>query len=139
MVMEGERVGVKAERTDDTMIGLGADVVEVERMRRALARTPALRSRIFSSAEQAYADEHADPAPHLAARFAAKEAVMKALSAGIGELRFRDIEVQRMQSGAPEIVLHEGARLRQAEAGVSRWHVSLSHTDSTAFAVVIGE
>lgn len=121
------------------MIGLGADVVEVERMRRALARTPALRSRIFSPAEQAYAEQHTDPAPSLAARFAAKEAVMKALSAGIGELRFRDIEVRRTGSGAPEIVLRERARLRQDEVGVTRWHVSLSHTDSTAFAVVVGE
>ena len=121
------------------MIGLGADVVDVERIRRALARTPALRLRIFSPAEQAYAEQHADPVPSLAARFAAKEAVMKALSAGIGELRFRDIEVQRASSGAPEIVLRESASRRQAEAGITRWHASLSHTDSTAFAVVVGE
>lgn len=121
------------------MIGLGADVVEVERLRSVLARRPALRSRIFSPGEQAYAEQHADPIPSLAARFAAKEAVMKALSSGIGELRFRDIEVQRAGSGAPEIVLHESARRRQDEAGVMRWHVSLSHTDSTAIAVVVGE
>ena len=119
------------------MIGLGADPVEVERIRRALARTPALRSRLFSPNEQAYAEQHVDPVPSLAARFAAKEAVMKAL--GIGGLRFRDIEVQRAGSGAPEIVLSGGARRLQDEAGVTRWHVSLSHTDSTAMAVVIGQ
>ncbi len=121
------------------MLCLGTDVVAIDRFRLALQRTPSIRGRLFTQAEQNYADSHSDPAPVLAARFAAKEAVMKALQAGIGSLRFKDIEIQRNSTGAPEVVLHGSALGAQAQVGVMNWLVSLSHTQEVALAVVIGQ
>jgi len=105
----------------------------------ALQRTPTLRQRLFTPAEQAYADSHADPVPILAGRFAAKEAVMKALEWGIGSLKFKDIEIRRNSSGAPQVVLHRSALKLQQDAGIASWLLSLSHTDEVALAVVIGQ
>ncbi|HVM01933.1 MAG TPA: holo-ACP synthase, partial [Acidimicrobiales bacterium] len=75
------------------MIGIGIDAVEVGRFRRALARTPRMAERLFTDGERAYGARFADPAPRLAARFAAKEATMKALGVGIGAVGFHDVEV----------------------------------------------
>jgi holo-[acyl-carrier protein] synthase len=75
----------------------------------------------------------------LAARFAAKEAVMKALSTGLGGVDFSDIEVLRAPSGAPVLTIAGRARQRAQARGVSRWHVSLSHTASLATAVVVAD
>ena len=70
-------------------------------------------------------------------RFAAKEAVLKAVGAGLGACRLRDIEVVRAESGAPALVLHDAAAALAAEHGVTRWHLSLTHTATMAEAVVI--
>lgn len=121
------------------MLCLGTDIVTIDRLRLALQRTPSLRERLFTPAEQDYASSHADPVPILAARFAAKEAVMKALKSGIGSLKFKDIEIQRHSSGAPQVVLHRSALKLQQAVGVSSWLLSLSHTDEVALAVVIGQ
>ena len=118
---------------------LGADVVDLERFRLALSRTPSVRRRLFTPAEQQYGATRNDPAPSLAVRFAAKEAVMKALQAGIGSVRFVDIEVCQADSGAPRLELSGTALRRQLEAGVEEWQVSLSHSETVAFAVVLGE
>lgn len=118
---------------------LGTDLVTIGRLRLALRRTPGIRQRLFTTAEQAYADSQSDPVPSLAARFAAKEAVMKALETGIGGLKFRDIEIQRTRAGAPQLRLHNSALARAQAAGVASWQVSLSHTDEVALAVVIGQ
>ena len=121
------------------MLGLGTDVVMVARFRFALQRTPAIRQRLFTSTELDYADSQADPAISLAARFAAKEAVMKAMHAGIGSVKFKDIEVLRQATGAPQVVLRNSALARQADLGIASWLVSLSHTDEVALAVAIGQ
>lgn len=121
------------------MRGVGIDAVDVDRLRQALARRPALAERIFTDGERAYASRAADPGPRLAARFAAKEALSKALGVGIGAVSWRDIEVVRADNGAPSLLLTgEAARLATG-AGIGRWHLSLSHTDALAMALVVGE
>ncbi len=93
--------------------------------------------RLFTPGERAYAQALADPVPSLAARFAAKEAVMKALGVGIGAFRFVDVDVQRQASGAPVVVLSGRASSLAAERGAHGWAVSLTHTASVAAAVVV--
>ena len=119
------------------MIGIGIDTVEVERFRRALIDRPGIAERLFTPAEQAYGRRARDPAERLAARFAAKEAVMKALGVGIGAFAFRDVEVVSAPSGAPTLVLHGGADALARRLGVEGWRLSLTHTDSLAQAVAV--
>jgi holo-[acyl-carrier protein] synthase len=124
------------------IVGIGVDEVEVARMAATLGRTPSTRDRLFTAAEQAYADS-AEPAmasQRFAARFAAKEAVLKSLGAGLGACKFVEIEVARDdESGAPALVLHGAAADLATERGAARLHLSLSHTASSAVAFVIAE
>jgi holo-[acyl-carrier protein] synthase len=119
------------------VVGLGTDLVEIDRFRLAMARRAKLGQRLFSDDERAYAERHRDPAPRLAVRFAAKEAVMKALGVGLGAFKLRDVEVARHKSGAPELVLRGKATVLADRRGVTGWHLSLTHTDSMAMAVAI--
>lgn len=119
------------------VVGVGTDLVEVERLRAALDRQPTLMSRLFTADERDYAARHVDPLPHLAARFAAKEATMKALGCGFTTVRFDEIGVVRGHDGAPALLLSGRARVRAEVLGVGGWHVSLSHTGSMASAVVV--
>ena len=119
------------------VVGVGVDLCEVERMRRSLARTAGFADRVFTAGEQEYCRRAEDPAERFAVRFAAKEATLKAVGAGLGACRMRDIEVVRAESGAPALVLHDTAAALAAEHGVARWHVSLTHTATMAEAVVI--
>jgi holo-[acyl-carrier protein] synthase len=119
------------------VIGIGTDVVELDRFRLALQRTPRLPERLFSDAERAYAARRRDPTERLAARFAAKEAVMKALGVGLGAFKLRDVEVVRKRSGAPVVGLHGKAAVVADERGVGSWHLSLTHSESMAMAVAI--
>jgi holo-[acyl-carrier protein] synthase len=115
------------------IVGVGVDVVQVERLQRALRRTPTLAARLFTPAEQATAR-----AESLAARFAAKEAVAKALGAP-GGLRWLDAEVVREEGGRPRLVLHGGVAEEAASQGITTWHLSLSHDGGIATAVVVAE
>jgi holo-[acyl-carrier protein] synthase len=119
--------------------GIGVDAVDVVRFRQVLERRPGIVDRLFTEAERAYAARSADPGPRLAARFAAKEAVLKALGVGVGEAGFRDVEVVRADSGAPGLVLTGRAAALSVGRGISRWHVSLTHTDAVAVASVVAE
>jgi holo-[acyl-carrier protein] synthase len=123
------------------IVGIGVDEVDVERMARSLARTPTLAARLFTDGERAYAAaaRPATASQRYAARFAAKEAVLKALGAGLGACGFHDIEVVRAESGAPSVALHRAAVGLAAAAGVERWHLSLTHTDTVATAFVVAE
>ncbi len=121
------------------MIGIGVDVVDIERFRRSLARTPTMRTRLFTESELADLADRADPVPGLAARFAAREAVMKSLGLGLGAFGFHDVWVVRATSGAPSLAVVGRARELADEAGVVRWHLSLSHSDLVATAYVIAE
>ena len=118
------------------MIGLGLDAVDIGRFRTVLARRPAVAGRLFTAGEQAYAARQHDPAPSLAARFAAKEATMKALGVGLGAFAFTDVEVMRAPGGRPALVVGGAAAALAAQQGVGNWHVSLTHTDALASAVV---
>ncbi|HYA67271.1 MAG TPA: holo-ACP synthase [Acidimicrobiales bacterium] len=119
--------------------GIGVDAVDVGRFRALLERRPGVVDRLFTTSEYAYAAVSHDPAPRLAARFAAKEAVLKALGVGIGAADFRDVEVKRDENGAPLLELAGRAAALAAERGVARWHVSLTHTDTVAVASVVAE
>lgn len=123
--------------TDGALVGVGLDIVDVPRMATVLARTPSVRERVFTAAELAYADTFADPVPSLAARFAAKEAVMKALGVGLGAFAFGDVEIGKLPSGAPLLLLSGRAEALAADRGIARWLVSLTHTATAAAAVVL--
>ena len=119
-------------------IGLGVDIVDVARIGSMLARHPdRFCQRVFTDSERRYADADSRRTERYAARFAAKEAVMKALGAGWGSIGWTDIEVTRSESGAPGIAL-TGSALRISESlGVRKWLLSLSHTETTAIATAI--
>ncbi len=119
------------------MKGLGTDLVEVGRLRAALERTPGLRDRLFTAAELDDVAARRDPLPGLAARFAAKEAVMKALGVGFDRVPFTAVAVRSGEGGAPRVELTGPAAARADELGVTVWHVSLTHTDDLAQAVVL--
>ena len=118
------------------MKGLGIDAVEVDRFRHVLHRTPGVARRLFTDGERAYGARYSDPAPRLAARFAAKEAVMKSLGVGLGAFSFHDVEVVRAPSGAPSVRLSGRAAALAANLGVTGFRLSITHTDRTAEAVV---
>lgn len=131
------------------ILGLGIDLVDLLRFREQLQDpSSAFVESCFTAAEVRYASDTSarDPAQHLAARYAAKEATLKALDAacalaGCASLLvpLRSIEVQRDEAGRPHLVLHEQAQSLAARVGVDRAHVSLSHDGSQAAAVVILE
>jgi holo-[acyl-carrier protein] synthase len=120
-----------------TVVGLGLDLVEIDRFARALTRYSRMSERLFTEAERTYAAAFSNPAPSLAARFAAKEAVMKALGVGLGAFSFPEAEVRRHSSGQPFLVLHGRAAHLASKAGVSAWLVSLTHSQTCAAAVVV--
>lgn len=119
------------------MIGIGTDLVELERFRTTLERTPGIKARTFTLAEQAYADSKTDPTERYAVRWAAKEAVMKAMSVGLGEVHMADIEVIRADNGAPSITLHNTAAAKAAELGISEVKITLTHTELLAQATAV--
>ena len=122
---------------DAGVVGIGTDLVDIDRFRTVLRRRPSVAGRLFTAGERTYAERAADPAARLATRFAAKEAALKALGYGLGGMRMADIEVVRATDGRPELVLHGDARSTAADHGVGRWLVSLSHTDRLAQATVV--
>lgn len=119
------------------MIGIGTDLVELDRFRLALTRTPGIVDRVFSPDEQAYARQRKDPTERFAVRFAAKEAVLKAMGVGLWQFPLRDIEVVRAASGAPSVVLHRKAADLAAERGVREWRLTMTHTKSLAQAIAV--
>ncbi len=114
------------------VVGVGIDVVDVARLERVLARTPGLLARLFTDGER---DR---PVASLAARFAAKEAVAKALGAP-GGLRWRDAEVVVGERGRPRLALHGRVADEARAQGITTWHLSLSHDGGVATAVVVAE
>ena len=112
---------------------IGLDLLDIDRLERALERRPRLAERLFTEDERAYAADQARPGQHLAARFCAKEAVAKALE--LGGWSFTDVEVVAT-GGAPGVRLSGAAQRRAGERDVEV-HVSLTHTDTTAGAVAL--
>jgi holo-[acyl-carrier protein] synthase len=111
-----------------SVVGIGVDVCEISRMARALERTPSLAQRLFTDAERADCRSAGGEVRvgGLAARFAAKEAVAKALGTGIRGFAFRDLEVGSDPLGRPTMTLHGPAAALGRELGVGRVHISLS-------------
>ena len=118
-----------------TTLGVGIDLVDVARFEHVLRRRPKLIDRVFTVIEQTDAQRRPE---RLAARFAAKEATFKALGIGLGAAKLRDVEVRSSNVGAPMLYLHGNARRLAHERGVTIWHVSLTHTATSAAAVVVG-
>jgi holo-[acyl-carrier protein] synthase len=116
--------------------GIGIDAVDIDRFRGLLERRPGLRERLFTADELASLATRVDQAPSLAARFAAREATMKALGVGLGAFGFHDVAVANEPGGRPRLVVSGRAAELAATAGVTRWDISLTHTDSVAVAVV---
>lgn len=117
--------------------GIGVDAVDVERFRTSLARTPSMRERLFTPAELAYVEPKADPVPSLAARFAAREAVMKAMGLGLGAFGFHEVWVDRRDSGEPSLVVVGRAAELAAERRIDTWMLTITHTSTVAIAWVL--
>jgi holo-[acyl-carrier protein] synthase len=124
------------------IVGLGIDAIDIARIERMLAgKKDRMLRRLFSEGELRYVESKLAPAQHVAVRLAAKEAAYKALAGnelarGIG---WRDVEVLSRDDGSPELRMHGRAAERFTELGATRAHVSLTHSEATAVAVVVLE
>jgi len=123
------------------ILGVGIDIIEVARIRASHEKFgERFLKRILRPAEIAYCLSHRNPAPFLAARFAAKEAISKAFGTGIGrQLGWQDMEVGRKESGEPFVILHDGGQELLAERSGTNFCLSLSHTENYAAAVAVLE
>jgi holo-[acyl-carrier protein] synthase len=123
------------------IISIGIDIIEVRRVREVLSRTPRFVERVFTPLERAYCDGRgAVAAQHYAARFAAKEAVLKALQTGwSGRVAWQDIEIISRETGAPFLEFHGRVRELYEQSGATAAHLSISHTTEHAIAEVILE
>lgn len=118
--------------------GLGIDLVDIDRVAKLFAKSPDFVSHICTDREWEYCSRFSDPIPSLAARFAAKEAVSKALGTGIGaHCAFREIEVVMLESGAPRLELSGSAAETARKLGIASWSLSLTHSRLSAAAVVV--
>ena len=121
------------------IVGVGVDLTPVGRMAEAMARHPGrLEARLFTDDERAYCEARAQPAQHFAARFAAKEATLKALGVPEG-LSWHEMEVRNDAGGAPRLVLSGQAARAATEKGIRHLHLSLSHAGGQAIAMVVAE
>lgn len=123
------------------ILGVGTDIIEVARIQASYERFgERFLNRILHQNEIAYCLSHKAPAPFLAARFAAKEAISKAFGTGIGaQLSWQDMEVARKESGEPYVILHGGGQKLMQERGGRKMLISLSHTQQHATAIAILE
>ena len=117
------------------MVSTGIDLVEVKRIQRSVERYGVrFLNRIYTERELAYCSGRAD---RLAARFAVKEAVGKALGTGIGDIGWKDIEVVNDAQGRPTLVLHSAAEALAGHLSFTQWSISISHTDTHAIGMVV--
>jgi holo-[acyl-carrier protein] synthase len=114
---------------------VGTDIVAVDRLNRLLAEQPALAGRVFTERELSYCAAHRRAGEHLAARFAAKEAVLKALGTGLGtRMKWTDVEVVNQRGGRPEVRLHGEVEMVAQQRRMRHLDVSLSHVSGLALA-----
>lgn len=123
------------------IVSIGIDIIEVARIREVLLRTPRFAERVFTAAERAYCDSRgAVAAQHYAARFAAKEAALKALQTGWrGGISWQDVEVAARESGAPYLIFSGHVLELFEKFGANATHLSISHTSEHAIAQVVLE
>jgi len=118
--------------------GAGTDIVSVARLGKSLARGPDFAQEVFTAEERRYCDVRPNAAQHYAARFAAKEAFLKAVGIGLfGGISLQDIEVVRAMDGPPRLVLGPSAAAALERVGASTAHLSLSHERDYAIALVV--
>jgi holo-[acyl-carrier protein] synthase len=123
------------------IVSIGIDIIEVARIREVLLRTPRFGERVFTAAERTYCDSRgAVAAQHYAARFAAKEAMLKALQTGWrGGIGWQDVEIAARDSGAPYLIMHGAVKDLFNSSGATTAHLSMSHTTEHAIAQVVLE
>ncbi len=123
------------------IVAVGVDAIAIERIARLWQKSgERFLAKVFTEREVAYCATKVQPAQSLAARFAAKEATLKCLGTGWAEgLGFQQIEVLRDAAGAVRLALTGAAAARASTLGIRRWHLSLTHTDTTATAFVVAE
>jgi holo-[acyl-carrier protein] synthase len=123
------------------IVSIGIDIIEVVRIREVLLRTPRFAERVFTAAERAYCDSRgAVSAQHYAARFAAKEAALKALQTGWrGGIGWQEVEVASRESGAPYLIFTGQVLVVFQKFGATATHLSMSHTNQHAIAQVVLE
>ncbi len=118
--------------------GLGVDIVEIQRIRRIAERKGSrFFGRVFTKQELSYCFEAKDPYPRLASRFAAKEAVLKAMGEGLRKMKWKEIEVSRDNKGKPQVKLSGKANITAQEKGIQRIHISLTHSRDYAAAQAV--
>lgn len=122
---------------NERIAGLGVDIVEIERFERVITRTPRIKERVFTEDERWYCEHKPKPEVHYAMRFAAKEAVWKALGTGFSGLRFYDVEIVRDDRGRPVAKLQGAAQKVADAAGIIEIHLSVSFTHTTAVASAV--
>ena len=116
-------------------LATGIDLLEIDRMREAIAiHGERFLNRVFTPLEL---EANAQKVESLAGRFSAKEAVAKALGCGIGDVSWKEIEILRAESGAPQLVLHGAAKRIAEDQGLTNWSLSLSHSKCHAVAMVV--
>lgn len=120
-----------------TVVSVGVDVVDIERMRTIVGRQPRFVERVFTTAEREYSEAAVDSAERFAARFAAKEAGLKALGVGLGGADFVDLAVGKRNTGEPVLHVSGRAAERAESLGIAAWLLTLSHSDTVACAVVV--
>ena len=123
------------------IISIGIDIIEIQRIREVLSRTPRFTERVFTTAERVYCDSRgAVAAQHYAARFAAKEAALKAFQTGWrGGISWQDVEIASRESGAPFLIFHGPVQKLFEKSGATAVHLSMSHTSEHAIAQVVLE
>ncbi|MBC8032214.1 MAG: holo-ACP synthase [Pyrinomonadaceae bacterium] len=123
------------------IVSIGIDIIEVARIREVLLRTPRFAQRVFTAAERAYCESRgATAAQHYAARFAAKEATLKAFQTGWrGGISWQDVEVSLLESGAPVLNFHGRVQELFISSGATAAHLSMSHTSEHAIVHVVLE
>lgn len=119
------------------ILGIGADLVDLDRFRAVLERRPGMIARLFTDAEREYSERRNDSVERYAVRFAAKESVLKSMGVGMGAADWHDIEVARDDSGRPSLIIRGRAAQLASSLGIARWELTLTHSDLVAQAIVV--
>lgn len=121
------------------IIGHGIDIIEIRQIEQIIARSgERFEERCLTTSERSVIESHASRIQHLAGRFAAKEAILKALGTGwSNSISFLDIEIQRLPTGQPSVVLHAECKKLAEGLGITNWFITISHTQTYAVASVI--
>lgn len=122
------------------IIGIGTDIIEIKRIEEIITKSKdEFLNRVFTQGEIEYSNSKKRFIQHFAVRFAAKEAVLKALGIGFREIKWQDIEIINGELGRPQVRLAGRAREIAEEKSIQHWHISLSHSEDKAVAFVIAE